>query len=989
MLLSLLLAQLPIDSVTAIGAQSGGAGSVVPGIEQGDAFGSACVSVGDLNGDGVEELAVGSEQEDEGGNDFGVVRILFRDAEGVLTAVQTIGSGLGGFTGVLRTNDKFGSALACLGDLDGDGRPELAVGAHGDSEPGVTNGAVWILSLNPDGSVHAHAKINEQQGAFGGELQPFEWFGAALTELGDLDGDGNTDLAVGAPRDTSGGFDAGSVWILFLNAFGQVKSEVELRPGSPGLESLVDTTLFGHALSYLGDLDGDGAPELAVGAPRDDDGGTNKGAVWILSLDATGSVLGTAKISDTQGGFGGELFDVDDFGYSLARLPDLDGDAVPELAVGHRKSDVGGLDSGALWILRLAADGSVKSHESLDALLPTFGGALQAGDHFGWSVAVLDDLDQNGRADVCVGAPGDDNGLFAVDDEQGGGAAWVVSLDAGGDVDSAKRYGGVDSGFSTEIVDFDRFGTSVVGVPDLDGDGVPDALVGVPGADQAGPDSGSLWTLFLRADGRVHDQARINALSGPGSPTAFAGDRLGDALAYLGDLDGDGTPEVGAGTPFDDDGGFHRGAFWILSLGPDGLATSSQKISQFFGGFAGSLEDSDHFGWDLCPLGDLDQDGTLEVAVGAPGTDDPNLAGAVWIVSLDASLQCVGAHPLTVDGLDSADEFGTAVAAPGDLNYDGVPDLLVGAPGDDDGGANTGAIYLLLLDAAGQPLATHKFAGDHALLTELEGFDRLGSALDWMGDLDGDGFGELLAGAPGDGAGFGFEVGATYVLHFAPGVPWGAAPLLIGADKLGGSSSVYDFELENGEEFGRSLARLGDLDGDDAPELLIGLPGANEGGLDRGALRVVFPTAVPTGPGYPFGCGVNPAGSMSLPFGQPIPGGDVELWITNPLGNQNPGTQVYVALAFEPTKNAPCGLLVPGWGMQAGVGELLLDVPSLFSIQVAQPWTGFPTIHPVSIPNDPQVQGARFFAQAFLLDGSQPASPFGVGLTEAIEILVE
>ena len=104
----------------------------------------------------------------------------------------------------------------------------------------------------------------------------------------------------------------------------------------------------------LGDLDGDGTPDLAVGARRDDDGGTNRGAVWILFMKSDGTVKAHQKISDTQGGFTGVLDDSDNFGMAVAGMGDLDGDGTPELAVGvdnDNGSPVGGTDRGAVWIL--------------------------------------------------------------------------------------------------------------------------------------------------------------------------------------------------------------------------------------------------------------------------------------------------------------------------------------------------------------------------------------------------------------------------------------------------------------------------------------------------------------------------------------------------------------------------------------------------------------------------------------------------------------
>src|SRR6185295_16809086 len=110
------------------------------------------------------------------------------------------------------------------------------------------------------------------------------------------------DLVVGSPFEHLELADSGALWVLFLNPDGTVKDEKRLATGQGGLTVATGHTEFGVALAALGDLDGDGAPELAVGAPGDDDGGIDRGAVHILTLAPDGSVMHEAKVSDTVGG---------------------------------------------------------------------------------------------------------------------------------------------------------------------------------------------------------------------------------------------------------------------------------------------------------------------------------------------------------------------------------------------------------------------------------------------------------------------------------------------------------------------------------------------------------------------------------------------------------------------------------------------------------------------------------------------------------------
>ncbi len=136
---------------------------------------------------------------------------------------QKVSDTQGGFTGTLGNSDSFGSSACSLGDLVGDGVGDLAVGANGDDDGGFNHGTVWVLFLNTDGTVQSHQKISSTQGGFTGTLDNADYFGSSLAVLGDLDGDGVGDLAVGTISD-DGGFDRGAVWILFLNTDGTVKS---------------------------------------------------------------------------------------------------------------------------------------------------------------------------------------------------------------------------------------------------------------------------------------------------------------------------------------------------------------------------------------------------------------------------------------------------------------------------------------------------------------------------------------------------------------------------------------------------------------------------------------------------------------------------------------------------------------------------------------------------------------------------------------------
>jgi hypothetical protein len=145
------------------------------------------------------------------------VWILFLNTDGTVKSHRKISSTRGGFTGPLHDWALFGYSLTGLGDLDGDDTADLAVGASNDRGGGGGRGAVWVLFLNRDGTVKSHLRIGDSAGGFTGTLDNADHFGCSVASLGDLDGDGPRDLAVGAYLDDDGGPDRGAVWVLFLD----------------------------------------------------------------------------------------------------------------------------------------------------------------------------------------------------------------------------------------------------------------------------------------------------------------------------------------------------------------------------------------------------------------------------------------------------------------------------------------------------------------------------------------------------------------------------------------------------------------------------------------------------------------------------------------------------------------------------------------------------------------------------------------------------
>jgi hypothetical protein len=770
-------------------------------LDNGDEFGLGLASLGDLDSDGVVDLAVGARLDDDGGNDRGAVWILFLNSDGTVKGHQKISSTEGGFTGTLLSGHRFGVSVATLGDLDTDGVVDIAVGQYFSDGGGVHRGAVWILFLNSDGTVKGYQKISDTDGGFAGVLNDVDEFGESVGALGDLDNDGVEDLAVGARLDNDGGSDRGAVWILFLNSNGTVKSHQKISDTSGGFSgTLDDGDWFGESVYSLGDYDADGVEDIAVGASRDDDGGLDRGAVWLLLLNSNGTVKSHQKISDTAGGFTGTLADVDKFGQSAAPLSDVDGDGLVDLVVGANRDDDGGFDRGAVWVLFLNSDGTVKGHQKISDTQGGLSGppgiALATGDSFGTGVFAPGDYDGDGITDVVTGASGDDDG--GVDR----GAVWMLFLNSNGTVKAQQKISDTQGGFTGTLDDGDQFGLGLASLGDLDGDGVDDLVAGARLDDDGGYDRGAVWILFMNSDGTVKGHQKISNTDGGFTGTLADDSRFGISVASLGDLDGDGVVDVAVGEYFSNDGGIHRGAVWILFLNSNGTVKAHQKISAIDGGFTGTLDDVDEFGESVTSLGDLDNDGVVDIAVGTRLDDDGgNNRGAVWILFLNNDGTVKGHQKISdtsgsfTGTLDDSDWFGESVFSLGDYDGDGVGDVVVGACRDDDGGDDRGAVWMLFLNSDGTVKTHQKISNTQGGFTgALDDIDRFGQSVAPLGDLDGDGSEDLIVSAVKDDDGD-VDAGALWVLFTGPGT----IPLTITCSQAGGTpdSCVFDWSVTN------------------------------------------------------------------------------------------------------------------------------------------------------------------------------------------------
>jgi len=418
--------------------------------------------------------------------------------------------------------DKFGSSVVRVGDLDGDGVPDLVVGApDADGTAGTECGAVHFRS-GADPTVELGV-------AFGANVG--ERSGYALARLGDVDGDGLEDVAVGAATyNGAAGNMQGRVLILSGATFAEIVSATSGEAGSE----------FGRALACAGDRDGDGIDELLVGAPFADALAVDGGAAFLIKVTAAGFTL-LARFDGDQAG--------ENAGLALAALGDLDGDALRELVVASPDWDgTPGINSGRVQVY------SSDSNSGFPLLNTLLGAGKN--EQFGWTVAPIVDPAGAGVTRLLatyIGRTQSGNAFV------GGGSIYDALIGA--------------ELFVAPGTNRNQFlGTSAATVGDLDRDGFEDFALGTPAFSPGGAFFGGCVDVFSSTTAFGPAATRLFRRQGS------TGERLGEALADVGDLDGDGCPDFCAGATGEVDpaSGLQTGAVHVV-LGQRPLLAPDQS----------------------------------------------------------------------------------------------------------------------------------------------------------------------------------------------------------------------------------------------------------------------------------------------------------------------------------------------------------------------------------------------------------------------------
>ncbi|HNM68454.1 MAG TPA: FG-GAP-like repeat-containing protein [Flavobacteriales bacterium] len=756
---------------------------VLNGPQAGGLYGSAVSTAGDVNGDGFSDLLIGARSYESNvvtENNEGIVFIHYGSSTGINTVPDQ----------QLETDhaeDAIGSFLACAGDINNDGFSDVLVSGYLASYPSFNEGAVFVYMGSASGlnTVPLHRLERNQGGAF---------FGKSVAGAGDVNGDGYSDVIIGASKFVyTGGFsDQGTAFIWFGSAAGL----------GPGINPAFDQQLygsgssvgyFGWSVTCAGDINGDGYSDVAVSGYLEENGQADEGMVRVFLGSPTGvnTVPATILESNQAGAW---------MGRSISSAGDVNGDGFGDLLVGVARYANGQSIEGAAWLYF----GSTTGINTIPSL--TFE-LNQAGATFGESLSTAGDVNGDGYSDIIVGAP--------LNGSSGGAAVYHGGPYSMSILASSQRAGGAAGAL---------LGTSTGNAGDVNGDGFSDVIIGAPGADDGQPGEGSAYVHYGSSSGLPATPSLTLGMNVPGA--AF-----GSSVASAGDVNGDGYSDVIVGAPLNGTG---RAYLFLGAAG--GLATSP----------ANTLAGGSGFGASVAPAGDVDHDGYADVIVGSPGSGEAYLFRGST-TGLIAVPQIVLSEP------PAAGLFGCSVSTAGDVNGDGYSDVIVGARLASNGQASEGLAYVYLGSTTGIVSPYQR-----RLEANVANAD-LGVSVAGAGDVNGDGYSDVIVGADLWESGQ-IDEGAAFIFH---GSPTGTVAAI---------STTLQRNIA-GAGMGRSVAEAGDVNGDGYADVVVGLPlGEDNAGTPNEGLACVYrggPSGVsaaafdqfgPNISGYQFGSAVSGGG---------------------------------------------------------------------------------------------------------------------------------
>ncbi|SDH39154.1 FG-GAP repeat-containing protein [Dyadobacter soli] len=535
--------------------------------------------------------------------------------------------------------------------------------------------------------------------------------GSSIACAGDVNGDGFSDFLLGAEYYDNGQFNEGAVFV-FHGQKGYITNHASM------LESNQANAWFGTAVASAGDVNGDGYSDILVGCYTYDNGQTDEGHVFVYHGGAEG--IGTNEALTLSGGVSGAMI-----GYSVASAGDVNSDGFDDVIVGAPEYDYNGITGGIAIVYNGSADG-------IDANNKVILSKTKPGSYFGSSVAAAGDVNGDGYGDIIIGARDYSDG------QNKEGAAFIFPGSNSGIV------AGLSQTLQKDVANA-GLGTSVSGAGDINRDGFADVVIGAPNFASGQNTFGAIYIYYGSSNNGAQNPTMIQGYS--------VNSGFGSDVSSAGDINGDGFSDVIAGAYAESLGEVQEGAAYIFQ-GANGGINSAGKVLQ-------SNQPNAWFGASVASAGDVNADGFGDIVVGAPYYDKNEFNEGVAFVYYGNSSGVISANPapaiLEINMLGA--QFGSSVQSAGDVNGDGYSDIVIGAKYASNGQTEEGKIAVFHGSPIGiKPTASFSIESD-------QNNANLGFAVSGAGDVNGDGYSDIIIGTPHANAGAGNNVGSAMVFY--------------------------------------------------------------------------------------------------------------------------------------------------------------------------------------------------------------------------------